>query len=429
MASFPPSRSDTDTSSDSAKKEIPIRHLERVKSTRHLETVLLTEDEKERLLKIVTEEYEKGLIGSVKPEKAQIEDEEKEREVQEEETKDVVCRRPTLPRGRLGSSGRAFANSCVFSPDYDCQDCSYVRKPRLQSIIQSTHFKTYKHRFRSAQVNRTLHHPALYQPKMRNEKKDLGEQKKTREKHSFVICADTQFGILMDGIPMKEPNWDTEVDLSRRAVEKINAMKPKPLFVCVCGDLVDTESSFSSATASWKKIMRKWEHEVIMDQQNRDWKKVWAQLDPSIALVCLCGNHDVGNRPTEASIDVFRESFGDEYLSFWANGTYNICINNVLFFDPTGAPKMFEEQLDWLQDRLEYATKEKAKQIFVFGHYPWFLYHEDEDDDRVLSTSSPPVGWGEYKYFEATSYEHDKYLLLFICPPSFLLTIFILVTF
>eukprot|EP00978_Attheya_sp_CCMP212_P039251 scaffold202582_cov46-Attheya_sp.AAC.2 len=229
---------------------------------------------------------------------------------------------------------------------------------------------------------------------MRNEKKDLGEQEKTREKHSFVICADTQFGILMDGIPMKEPNWDTEVDLSRRAVEKINAMKPKPLFVCVCGDLVDTESSFSSAIASWKKIMRQWEHEVIMDQQNRDWKKVWAQLDPSIALVCLCGNHDVGNRPTEASIDVFRESFGDEYLSFWANGTYNICINNVLFFDPTGAPKMFEEQLDWLQDRLEYATKEKARQIFVFGHYPWFLYHEDEDDDRVVSTSSPPVGWG-----------------------------------
>jgi hypothetical protein len=265
-----------------------------VKSTRHLETVGLTEDEIERLVKNVTEEYEKVLGTSVKPEKAQIEDEGKERETEEEVTKCVPCSRPTLPRGRLGTSGRSFANSCVFSPDYDCQNCSHVRKPRLQNIVRSTHFKLYKHRFRSAQVNRTLHHPALYQPTMRNEKMDLGEQKKTREKHSFVICADTQFGILMDGIPMKEPNWDTEVDLSRRAIEKINAMNPKPLFVCACGDLVDTESSFSSALASWKKIMQKWEHEVIMDQQNRDWKKVWAQLDPSIALVCLCGNHDVG---------------------------------------------------------------------------------------------------------------------------------------
>lgn len=60
----------------------------------------------------------------------------------------------------------------------------------------------------------------------------------------------------MDGFAMNNPNWAQEIEISRKCVEQINAMEgeDRPLFVCVCGDLVDTESSFSGAIASWKKV-------------------------------------------------------------------------------------------------------------------------------------------------------------------------------
>ena len=75
--------------------------------------------------------------------------------------------------------------------------------------------------------------------------------------------------------------------------------------------------------------------DAIQDEQNQDFKKLWSRLHQDIALVCLCGNHDIGNRPTPRSIARFRSAFGDEYLAFWANGSYNIVLNNVLFIAST----------------------------------------------------------------------------------------------
>lgn len=87
--------------------------------------------------------------------------------------------------------------------------------------------------------------------------------------------------------------------------------------------------------------MEHWEADAVQEQQNRDFKEVWSHLREDIALVCLCGNHDVSNRPTPATMKVFEDAYGDSYLAFWANGTYNIMLNNCLFFDPTGAPGEF----------------------------------------------------------------------------------------
>ena len=193
------------------------------------------------------------------------------------------------------------------------------------------------------------------------------EKQRTRPKgHRFIITADTQYGILMDGFAMNSPNWSQEIEISRKCVEQINAMEgdERPLFVCVCGDLVDTESSFSGAIASWKKVMKGWERNLVFAQQVNDFKRVWAGLHPDIALVCLCGNHDVGNRPTKASIEHWTSSFGDEYLSFWANGTFNLCMNNCLFSNPNGAMDMFDEQVKWMEEKLAYARENDATHIF-----------------------------------------------------------------
>ena len=87
-------------------------------------------------------------------------------------------------------------------------------------------------------------------------------------------------------------------------------------------------------------------------------------------------------------------SFGDEYLSFWANGSFNLCLNNCLFSNPTGAPDLFDEQLRWMDEKLAYARENDATHIFVYGHFPWFLKHEEEADDELTSHSSAPSGWG-----------------------------------
>ena len=217
--------------------------------------------------------------------------------------------------------------------------------------------------------------------------------------HRFIVCADTQFGITKNN-----RNWDAEVEYSRQAVDLINSMNPLPSFVCVCGDLVDMEFSFEKKKGSKSKfpstlfngstgIASREVCDAIQDEQNEDFQKIWAKLHPDIALVCLCGNHDVGNRPTPRSIARFRAAYGDEYLAFWVNGTYNIVLNNVLFIDPSGAKRIYNAQLRWLEDRLKYAQDHQAKQVFVFAHHPWFLYDEEEDPESLTGASPYPKEW------------------------------------
>ena len=50
--------------------------------------------------------------------------------------------------------------------------------------------------------------------------------------HRFVVCADTQFGITKNN-----ESWQAEMEYSVGAVNLINALEPRPAFVCVCGDL------------------------------------------------------------------------------------------------------------------------------------------------------------------------------------------------
>lgn len=152
--------------------------------------------------------------------------------------------------------------------NYDRLDPKKRKKYTLRQVLLSRRFHLYKHRFANAQYNKTLLYPTLVQPKELYKEvtmicgecsdEDKTEKRRSRPKgHRFIITADTQFGILMDGFAMKNPSWSQEIEISRRCVEQINNMvgDERPLFVCVCGDLVDTESSFSGAIASWKKVM------------------------------------------------------------------------------------------------------------------------------------------------------------------------------
>lgn len=228
--------------------------------------------------------------------------------------------------------------------------------------------------FRLAQQNRTLHHVNLPQT----------SDSQHRQPFSFVVCADTQLGMTN-----ANREWETELVYARHAVKQINALQPRPAFCCCCGDLVDMEYTFYVPKGKFTKQ----ECDAIQDQQNQDFQTVWSELHPDIALVCLCGNHDVGNRPTQSSVNRFTDAFGDDYLAFWAHGTYNIVLNTSLFADPTGAVDLHQQQLDWLETRLQYAHESRASNIFVFGHHPWFLYDEQEEREDLTGVSKYPIEW------------------------------------
>jgi serine/threonine-protein phosphatase CPPED1 len=272
-------------------------------------------------------------------------------------------------------------------------------------------------RFQHAQVNRSLIHPTLPQPpplELQTTTSNTAIEpsaaslltQATTESHCFVVAADTQFGMMA-----ANRNWDIEMEFSRKAVDKINALRPRPLFCCICGDLVDmtsniyqgkpkqyhddstvtvattTTTTVTSSSSPLSLVWTKEECDHIQEQQNNDMKRIWSNLHPEIALICLCGNHDVGNRPTPTSIAKYQSSFGDDYLAFWANGTYNIVLNSALFSDPTDAKPLYTTQLQWLERQLIYATKYAAGNIFVFSHHPWFLYSEDEDSEDLTGRS------------------------------------------
>ena len=226
------------------------------------------------------------------------------------------------------------------------------------------------------------------------------EMDRVSPQHTFVVCADTQIGMTS-----KNLEWETELGYCRAAVRRINTLMPRPRFVCICGDLVDMEHTFhvgeskspedraEQSSSSSSAFTSKQECDRIQDRQNLDFQRCWVELHPDISLVCLCGNHDIGNRPTPSSIRRYTEAFGDDYLAFWVNGTYNVVLNNVLFNDPTGAVELYESQLRWLEERLIYACRHRAASIFVFAHHPWFLYHEDEDEKDLTGSVAFPREW------------------------------------
>jgi len=69
-------------------------------------------------------------------------------------------------------------------------------------------------------------------------------------------------------------------------------------------------------------------------EQVRDFKAITSAIDPVVRLVCVCGNHDVGNTPTRESIAQYRSDFGKDFFSFWIKGC---TIKSTSFWDRSHA--------------------------------------------------------------------------------------------
>jgi 3',5'-cyclic AMP phosphodiesterase CpdA len=170
----------------------------------------------------------------------------------------------------------------------------------------------------------------------------------------FMQLADTQYGMFT-----KNKGFEQEAALAQQAVEHINRLRPR--FVIVCGDLTNATPEHARYRAQ-------------VAQYYQDFSKV----DAEIPLVCVCGNHDIGNRPTPKSIASYHQNFGDDYFSFWVGGVCNVVLNSSVLKDPTGAPEVLAAQRTWLDQQLRDAKDSKAKHILLFQHHPLFLAKEDE---------------------------------------------------
>lgn len=191
----------------------------------------------------------------------------------------------------------------------------------------------------------------------------------------FIQAADSQFGMIDSFIHKRtEPGWKEEIELCENLVATCNQMEPKPKFMIICGDLVDC-----------------WPSSNIRLQQVADFKRIFAKLDPQIPLVCVCGNHDIGDQPTIEGVQEYRATFGDDYFYFTKNEVLFIVINSQFYQHREFVKDYAKEQDDWLESMLEKCKL--FKYSIIFEHIPWFLEHFDEENDYFNIRKEVRLTW------------------------------------
>jgi predicted MPP superfamily phosphohydrolase len=169
----------------------------------------------------------------------------------------------------------------------------------------------------------------------------------------FAVLSDPQFGMYA-----KDKNFTQETANLEFVVANLNRLHPR--FVVICGDLVNR-------TAEPAEIA--------------EYKRVVHELDLSIPVYYVAGNHDVGNIPTASTIAGFRASFGPDYYTFSADGMLGVVLDSNLIQAPQEDPKAAEQQEAWLKQTLASSRSDSARQVVVFQHIPYFDKASDEADD------------------------------------------------
>jgi serine/threonine-protein phosphatase CPPED1 len=170
-----------------------------------------------------------------------------------------------------------------------------------------------------------------------------------REAFTFVQIADPQLG---------KGGYEHDVRLFRKAVERINGLKPD--FVIICGDFVEDFDSQSIA----------------------DFKKIKSEL--TVPSYLTPGNHELHYQPTPETLSRYRENFGKDYFSFEHNGYTFVFTDSQLWKSPL---KGETEKLDeWFKKALK-AAKDENSPVFMVQHIPLYLKQPDEPEDPNYNLS------------------------------------------
>lgn len=161
----------------------------------------------------------------------------------------------------------------------------------------------------------------------------------------FLQLSDPQFGFIDNN-----KSISAETEAMNKAVTAINQLKPP--FVVITGDFVNNSKSKEQIAA---------------------YKSMIAQIDSSVKVYMIPGNHDIG-KVSRASIDNYKKNYGETHFSFRYGDCAFIGIDSNIIKEEDKERE--EVQFKWLEQELQ-KTKD-ARFKFVFTHCSVFLKRIDE---------------------------------------------------
>ena len=161
----------------------------------------------------------------------------------------------------------------------------------------------------------------------------------------FLQLSDPQFGFMDNN-----KSISAETEAMNKAVTAINQLKPP--FVVITGDFVNNSKSKEQIAA---------------------YKSMIAQIDSSVKVYMIPGNHDIG-KVSRASIDNYKKNYGETHFSFMYGDCAFIGIDSNIIKEEDKERE--EVQFKWLEQELQ-KTKD-ARFKFVFTHCSVFLKRMDE---------------------------------------------------
>ena len=180
----------------------------------------------------------------------------------------------------------------------------------------------------------------------------------------FLQLSDPQFGFIDNN-----KSISAETEAMNKAVTAINQLKPP--FVVITGDFVNNSKSKEQIAA---------------------YKSMIAQIDSSVKVYMIPGNHDIG-KVSRASIDNYKKNYGETHFSFRYGDCAFIGIDSNIIKEEDKERE--EVQFKWLEQELQ-KTKD-ARFKFVFTHCSVFLKRMDE-----------PVNYSNFSL-----HMREKYVCLF----------------
>jgi 3',5'-cyclic AMP phosphodiesterase CpdA len=178
-------------------------------------------------------------------------------------------------------------------------------------------------------------------------------RKQSPEPFFFIQMTDPQFGFFT-----ANKDFTKETENFEKAIREANHLHPA--FVIITGDLVNKAGD---------KV------------QISEYKRIVAQLDKSIPVYHVAGNHDVTNDPKAQDIKNFNKEFGPDHFTIKYKGMHAIVLNSLYFKSPSGVQLQANSQDKWLRNELKKAKKERASSILIFQHHSWFLTDPLEKND------------------------------------------------